>query len=370
MVDIKFGTQLFFSQSYDFLQKKVLTANKENWDSLWLPDHLSGLPGGMIDDFLAVWPLFGAFCELAKGKTFGSAVTDPHRLHPAVLAQIATTLNHMSGGNFILGIGAGEGMNLKVFNIPYDHAISKMEESILLMKQFWKKGKRVTFKGKFYETNKAVLLPQPISDIPIWVAGNGLKTRDLTARVTDGWMPVGLFFDVYKAGKEEITKKIKQEGRDLNKFTFGIWQRIFINDDEKRIEEQLNATKFGLIMSPRVLKSLGYWKEGYDQLFCDATGFECDDMSLLVFDREDMAKFDMGKLSKITEQIPNEALRKDAMIGTKEELIKKIERFVKIGTQYFIFEIQNGSSSKNAPFTYWDVSRILSEEIIPLFKED
>ncbi len=369
MNEISFGTQLFYSQSYDFVRKKVLTANQENWDSIWLPDHLSGLPGGMIDDFLGIWPMLGSFAELAKGKTFGSAVTDPHRLHPAVLAQIATTINHISGGKFILGIGAGEGMNLKVFNIPYDHAIGKMKESILLMKEFWKKGRRITFKGKYFQTKKAVLLPQPISEIPIWIAGNGPKTRELTAEIADGWMPVGSFFDVYKSGKKEITDIIKKEQRDLDKFTFGLWQRIYMNDDEERINEHINATKFGMFMNPRVLKHLDLWKEEFDKIFCEATGFECDEMSLLVFDREDMAKFDINKLTPIIEQIPTEIIRKNAMIGTKEDIVKKIQNYIDLGTQYIIFEIQNGSSSRNAPFTYWDVSRIISNEIIPLFKE-
>lgn len=369
MYDIKFGTQLFYSQSYDFIRKKVITANQENWDSIWLPDHLSGLPGSMIDDFLSLWPMFGSFSELAKGKIFGSAVTDPHRLHPAVLAQIATTINHISSGNFILGIGAGEGMNLKVFNIPYSHAISKMRELILLIKEFWNKGRRINFKGKFFQTENAVLLPQPISQIPIWIAGNGPKTRQLTAEVADGWMPVGSFLEVYKAGKKEITDTLKKEGRDLDKFTFGLWQRIYMNDDEKKINDYINATKFGMVMNPRVMKQLGLWKEEFDKIFCDATGFECDEMSLLVYDRDDMAKFDINKLRPIVEEIPTEMIRKNSMIGNTEEIINRVQKFVDEGAMHIIFEIQNGSSSKNAPFTYWDVSKIISNEIIPIFNE-
>jgi hypothetical protein len=56
------------------------------------------------------------------------------------------------------------------------------------------------------------------------------------------------------------------------------------------------------------------------------------------------------------------------MFGTKEEIIDKIQKYVDLGAQYFVLEIQNGASSKNTPFSYWDVSTILSNEIIPLFK--
>ena len=122
-------------------------------------------------------------------------------------------------------------------------------------------------------------------------------------------------------------------------------------------------------MNPRVLKHLGLWKPEFDKIYCDATGFECDEMSLLVFDREDMAKFDLNKLRPIIEEIPTDIIRNNSMIGNKEDIIKKIQNYVDLGTQHIIFEIQNGSSSKNAPFTYWDVSKIISDEIIPLFKE-
>lgn len=367
MNEIRFGTQLFYSQSYDFMRKKFIEANKENWDSIWLPDHLSGIPGAAIDDFLSLWPLFGSFAEISKEKTFGSCVTDPHRMHPAVLAQIATTIDHITGGKFILGMGAGEGMNLKAYNIPYDHALSKMSESIQLINQFWRKGKRITFKGKFYQTNKAVLLPKPTSEIPIWVASNGPKTIEMTGKIADGWLPLGVSTQFYKVGIEKIKTILQREGRDQSKFTFGVFNRVFLDDDEEKINEQVRNVKMAMLMQPLVIKELGYWKEGFDELFCDATGYKCEEISLLQVDREDIVKFDLNKLSTIIDHIPDDVVRTNIMFGTKEEITEKIQKYINLGAQYFVLEIQNGASSKNAPYTYWDVSRILSDEVILLF---
>ncbi|MFX1337618.1 MAG: LLM class flavin-dependent oxidoreductase [Promethearchaeota archaeon] len=368
MVEIKFGTQLFYSQSYNFIRNKFIEANREKWDSIWLPDHLSGIPGAAIDDFLSLWPMFGSFAEISREKTFGSCVTDPHRMHPAVLAQIATTINHISGGNFILGMGAGEGMNLKAYNISYDHALSKMLESITLMKLFWKKGKRVIFEGKFYQTKKAVLLPKPLSDIPIWVASNGPKTIQMTGKVADGWLPLGVSTQFYKVGIDKITEVLEKEGRDVTKFTFGVFNRVFLNDDEQKIDEQVKGIKMAMVMQPLVIKELGYWKDEFDDLFCEATGYNCDEISLLQVDREDIVKFDLNKLSAIIDHIPNDIIRSNIMFGTKEEIIEKIQKYIDFGAQYFVLEIQNGASSKNAPYTYWNVSKILSDEVLPLFK--
>jgi phthiodiolone/phenolphthiodiolone dimycocerosates ketoreductase len=367
MTDIKFGNVLYYSHSWDLLKKKVVTASQEAWDTIWLPDHLSGGVGA-IDDFLCLWPLLGVFSELAKGKTLGSNVTDPYRLHPAALAQMSTTLNHMTGGKFILGIGAGEGMNLKAYNIPYSHAVTKMYESIRLMKEFWNKGRDVTFEGKYFQTNNAVLLPKPVSEIPVWIAGNGPKTLKLTAEIADGWMPFGAFVDIYKTNKEELVKVMREKGRDINKFTFGHFTRIFMHDDESRLESFYNGMKSGLALQPQTLKKLGYWKEDFEQLFKEATGFDSDVMSILIYDREDARKFKVDKLVPIVENIPDKLIRESGMVGTKEDIIKKMQKYIHAGAQHFILELQNGVSSRNAPYTYFDVTRILSEEIIPMFK--
>lgn len=368
MSKIKFGIEFSFSQSYDALRKKVLLANTQNWDSIWIPDHLSGMGGFTSTEYLSLWPMFGSFAELAKGKVFGSSVTDPHRIHPAVLAQIATTINHISGGNFILGIGAGEGMNLKAYNIPHDRVLTKMSEFIKLIRLFWEKGKRVTFEGEFFRVKKANLLPKPLTKIPIWMASHSPKTLELTGEITDGWLPISAFTEYYKAGKEIITKIIKKNNRNLSEFTFAIFSQLYMHNEESKIEEKLRIIKSILAIQPRLLKELGFWKTGFDELFYEATGYEGDQLSILKIDSNDLFKFDFKKLFTITDQLPNEKFRSGILVGTKEEIIKKIQKYINAGVQHFIFEIWNGSDKDDAPFTFEETCRILSDEIIPLFK--
>ena len=368
MSEIKFGHQLYYLHSYDFFRKKVLAASKENWDSLWLPDHLTGMGGTLIDDFLSPWSLFGSMAELVKGKTFGTAVTDPHRIHPAVLAQLCTSVNHLTDGNFILGIGAGEAMNLKAYGIPSDHALSKMRESISMMKSYWNKGRNVSFKGLHYYANNAILLPKPISKIPIWIGANSPKTLQLTGEVADGWMPVGIDHETYKSKREQIVKVMKEKGRSLNYFSFGVFHFIFINDDEKQVNLRIRGSKYELLTNPRRIKELGYWKDEYEELYLEATGYKSEELNILKIDRNDMKKINLNKLEPIIREIPDDLIRESMMFGTKDEIINRIRKYVEAGANHFIFSSTNSASSKNAPFTYWDASRIISEEIIPLFK--
>ncbi|MFW9878797.1 MAG: LLM class flavin-dependent oxidoreductase, partial [Candidatus Thorarchaeota archaeon] len=267
MSEIKFGHQIYYLHSYDFFRKKVIAASKENWDSLWLPDHLSGMGGNLIDDFLSPWALFGAMAELVKGKSFGTAVTDPHRIHPAVLAQLCTSINHLTEGNLILGIGAGEGMNLKAYGIPSDHALSKMRESINYMKSFWAEGRNISFEGQHYSAKNANLLPQPASAIPIWIGANSPKTLKLTGEIADGWMPVEIDKVTYKRKKQEIIKVMNEIGRDIENFSFGVFHFLFINDDDNLIKQRMLGYKYELLTNPRRIKELGYWKEEYEELY-------------------------------------------------------------------------------------------------------
>ncbi|MFX0080804.1 MAG: LLM class flavin-dependent oxidoreductase [Candidatus Hodarchaeota archaeon] len=369
MSEIKFGHQIYYLHSYDFFRKKVIAASKENWDSLWLPDHLSGMGGTLVDDFLSPWALFGAMAELVKGKSFGTAVTDPHRIHPAVLAQLCTSINHLTEGNLILGIGAGEGMNLKAYGIPSDRALSKMRESINYMKSFWTEGRNVSFEGQHYKAKNANLLPQPVSTIPIWIGANSPKTLKLTGEIADGWMPVGIDKVTYKKKRQEIIKVMNEIGRDLENFSFGIFHFLFINDNEKLINQRILGNKYELLTNPRRIKELGYWKDEYEELYLGATGRKSEDMNILKIDREDVRRFDIGKLEPIVQDIPDELIHESLMIGTKEDIIKRIKSYIEAGANHFIFSSTNRASSKNAPFTYWDASRIVSEEIIPLFKD-
>jgi alkanesulfonate monooxygenase SsuD/methylene tetrahydromethanopterin reductase-like flavin-dependent oxidoreductase (luciferase family) len=201
------------------------------------------------------------------------------------------------------------------------------------------------------------------------VASNGPKTIEMTGEVADGWLPLGVSTKFYKVGIDKITEVLQKEGRDKSNFTFGVFNRVFINDDDQKIEEQVRGVKMAMVMQPLVIKELGYWKDGFDELFCEATGYKCEEISLLQVDRDDIVKFDLNKLSTIIDEVPDEVVRNNIMFGTKEEIIDKIQKYVDLGAQYFVLEIQNGASSKNAPYTYWDVSQILSNDIIPLFKD-
>ena len=368
---VTFGQQLFYSRSWDLVKEKLAQMVKQgNWHTCWVPDHLRGMPPFAIDTFLSPWTMLGAFTELAPNMEFGVAVTDAIRLHPAILAQNAVSLDHQSNGRFILGIGAGEKMNLSVYGFDSTRAVSRLRESIEVMKLLWTQPDPVNHKGRFFQLTRAILEPKPLSKPhpPIWIAGNGSRTRRLTAELADGWFPIPALPHIYREGLADVHKHMKKLDRDPDSLVAGFWGRVFMHDDPGRVSQFLGGLRGQLVLQPHVLKAIGYWQEDYVSLY-EEQGINTNRISLLTYDADDIASLDFSKLLPIVADIPEEVIQSLSLAGSPEEVTKKIQAFAKAGVEHFCFEIINGVSKRNAPFTYIDVARILAEDVYPTFQD-
>ncbi len=364
---VEFGQQLFFSRSWDLVKQKIaVMVKQQNWSTCWVPDHLRGMPPFAIDAFLSPWTMLGAFSEIAPSMSFGVAVTDAIRLHPAILAQNALSLDHQSGGRFILGMGAGEKMNLTVYGFDSAFAVSRLQECIEVMKLLWTQSGQINYRGRFFQLNRAVLEPKPLTrpHPPLWIAGNGPRTRKLTAEFADGWLPFPVLPELYRKGLKEIHQHMKAFSREPSSLAAGFWGRVFMHDDPDRVSQYLGGLRGQLIMQPQVLDALGYWKDEYIQIYRDQ-GIHPDRLSLLTYDAGDIAKLDLRKMLPIVADIPEDAIKSITLAGSPEEVGKKIHAFNDAGARNFCFEIINGVSKRNAPFTYFDVSQVLAEKIYP-----
>ena len=343
------------------------------WDSMWLGDHLGGLPPISPFRNYNVWLLFSVFAELKRKPLLGTAVTDPHRYHPAILAQMAMTVDHISGGRFILGIGAGEAFNLESYGFDYKKKpVSKMVEFIEVLRKLWASGgEKVSHSGEFFKLTEAILEPSPIQNpIPIWMAANSPRTRELAGAIADGWLPIPFSAETYKMGLEEVKASLKRNNRSVEDFTFGYWNWVFIHEDEAELQLYLELKKLSMpIQFAKELKPLGYWKEEKRELY-RRLGFEPETLSLLSFSSVD--QLDLGIVGEIVKDVPNDFVREATLMGSKEEVTKKLEKLIKSGAQHIILMIDNdlAKDPKNPePYTYEHVYNILTKEIRPYLKE-
>jgi len=346
--EIKFGVQLTCRWLYplkDALETFIL-ADKLGFDSIWIGDHLAFGPDEKILD---TWMTLALIARKTNRVTIGTAVTDPHRRHPAILAQMGTTLDIFSRGRFILGIGAGEAMNLDPYGIAWDHPLSRMAESIAIIKKLWTM-KEINYNGKFYKINKAYLEPKPIQKPhpPIWVGGVHYKTLKLIAETANGWIPGGSSPKIYKGLFSDINKWAKKAGRNINEIEPAIILPTAVAADYNEAKKFIElTTKAALLSNPKILEKMGIKPPSYKFSYSHFT-----------YSHKGTKQF----LNKIKD-IPFKAVKTRSIFGTTEDCIDQLEKYIKAGARHIIIRPQSRQPKIREKFL-----RSYAEKILPYFR--
>lgn len=184
------------------------------YQQLWFPDHT------LFPDLSPAWDAWTSMAALAsKTRTaqLGPAVTDPYRTHPAVLAQRICTLDHLSKGRFVLGLGSGEAMNLEAFGIPWrERKVGRMKEFITVLRGLLDSKEPFSFDGDFFQLERARLSVRPYKNrrIPIYMAALGPMMQGLAGRLADGWLPTLIPAEAYAEYFHPLATSARKHGRD------------------------------------------------------------------------------------------------------------------------------------------------------------
>jgi coenzyme F420-dependent glucose-6-phosphate dehydrogenase len=166
-------------------------AEESGFDSVTVSDHFQPWrhSGGQAPNAF-VW--LGALAARTKQVQIGTSVATPtFRYHPALVAQMAATIQSIAGGRFFLGIGTGESMNEVPLGIAWPETkerFARLKEAVELMRRLWRED-FVTFEGDFYTTKNATIYERAQSGpVPIYIAGTGESAARLAGRVADGFI--------------------------------------------------------------------------------------------------------------------------------------------------------------------------------------
>ncbi len=137
------------------------------------------------------WSVLGGIAATTKTLRLGTAVTAPiMRYHPAIIAQAAATIQMMSEGRFILGVGTGEYLNEHILGDVWPEAkirIQMLDEAIDVLRQLWT-GEEVSFYGEFYVVDRAKLYSLPENPPPIYYAAAGDNSAEHGGEIADGFI--------------------------------------------------------------------------------------------------------------------------------------------------------------------------------------
>lgn len=176
--------------SYAEIRAIAQQAEAAGFDSIWIYDHLLfRAPEQPTGGIWEAWTLLVALAEATERVQLGTIVLCVPFRNPAVLAKMADTLEEVSGGRLILGLGAGwHQPEFDAFGIPFDHKADRFEEALQIITPLLREGK-VDFSGKYYSAPNCELRPRgPRPGGPeILVASFKPRMLELTARYADSW---------------------------------------------------------------------------------------------------------------------------------------------------------------------------------------
>lgn len=227
---------------------QAVTAEGSGFDSVWVMDHFWQLPmlGPTELEMLEGYTTLGALGARTTTANLGTLVTGVTYRNPAVLAKIVTTLDVISGGRAICGIGAAwfeeEHVGLGVDFPPLKVRFQMLEEALVILRAMFR-GERPTIEGTHYRVTDAINSPLPLRDggPPIMVGGSGeKKTLPLGARYADA---INL-----SAGSDELARKIDvigsslaDAGRSRDELNISWLCTVVLGDTEAEAEERLRA---------------------------------------------------------------------------------------------------------------------------------
>jgi phthiodiolone/phenolphthiodiolone dimycocerosates ketoreductase len=229
------------------------------YHSIWLPDHMvSFWPDSIwtpeFTDLATASPsphrhldamaVAGAAAVLTRNVPIATSVVDTVRRHPAMLAQTALTLDHLSQGRFILGLGSGETENTVPYGFDFSKPVGRFEEALQVITLLWQSEGLVDFEGKFFRLHHARMDTELFGGRPppIWIGASGPRMLQITGRFADGWWPAGAWTpEDYAAKLATIREAAERAGRDPGRIVPAFVQMGLIAEDDGELAEIVSA---------------------------------------------------------------------------------------------------------------------------------
>lgn len=199
------------------VRENAVRAEAEGLDSVWVPDHFFYKPPeGEAIGLEESWTVLSAVAGITERVELASIVLCSAFRNPGLMANMASTLDAVSGGRLTLGVGAGwHDPEFEAYGYPADHKVGRFEEWIQVVVPLLR-GETIDFDGRWYQAREAVVVPPPARRIPILIAGNRPRMMRLVARHADAWNTAwfGRPDDRLHERLRDLDAALEAEGRD------------------------------------------------------------------------------------------------------------------------------------------------------------
>lgn len=223
------------------VREVAMTAEEEGYDSLWVME--TGVRRGDAPAELAAISLLSYAAALTNRVRLGTSVLLPGLRNPVWLAQDLTSIDRLSGGRLILGLGLGNAARAELLGIPREEWPGRFEESLEVLRSLWSPGV-AEFSGRYWDVAGLGLEPKPIQEPhpPIWFGAHAPGALARAARLGSGWMGAGASStDTFVSQLALLRGYLEAEGRGRDDFAISKRVYVAVDDDAGRAEERVRA---------------------------------------------------------------------------------------------------------------------------------
>ena len=214
------------------------TAERAGYDSVWVGDSITSKP--RLEPLTAM----AAIAARTQRVKIGTAILLNALRHPVHLAHAAATIDNISAGRTLLGVGAGRSNNQMFVNehdavgVPIQERASRMEESINVLRALWT-GESVSTEGEFYPLNDVTLEPRPVQEsIPIWISSNWVRRGlNRVAELGDAWITNVPSVELFQQCWERIEDRAGKVGKDSEKIGRCLYISVNLNEEAEALSE-------------------------------------------------------------------------------------------------------------------------------------
>lgn len=234
---MRFSLWISSSQPWAEVLATARHAEATGWDGVWIADHfMADHPGPMPPETptMEAGSLAAALAAVTERVRIGTLVYGNTYRHPAVLANMAATVDHVSGGRFVLGMGAGWQVNEhEQYGIelpPVRERVDRFAEALQVVRSLLDQP-TTTFAGRHYRLTDALCEPKPVqARLPILVGASGDRMLGIAARHADEWNAWGLP-DRIAERAAVLDRECEAAGRDPGEVARSAQALLFFTDD-------------------------------------------------------------------------------------------------------------------------------------------
>ncbi len=313
---------------------------QQGFDAIWWADHLLHwfplsiwtpdlVPQAAAQRSPHIWfdpvPVVAAAAAATRDIRLGIGVTDVVRRHPASLAQTALTLDHLTGGRFLLGVGSGEALNLKPFGVANERPLSRLEEGLEVMRLLMASPDPVDFQGEHFSLRSASLGLRPVGDRPppLWIAAHRPRGLALAGRRADGWLPLATDPDEYAGMLAQVREAAAAAGR-AEAITPGLYARIVVAETREEAEAAIDGSllmRFIALTRPAEAFAARGAEHPLGRGAFGLTTFM-------------PTAYNRAEALRLAESVPPEVVRDAVVYGTPDEVARAVGAFVERGARH------------------------------------